>query len=85
MSTLFRRSNGTFYLLTSLNGRRIWKSTGCKTRTKSLKWLAEQEKQVKAPELVLSRFRTQFLSYASANLARTTVDLFIDRGLIDLL
>ena len=37
MASLYLRSNGYYYLLTLVHGRRIWKSTGCKHKAEALK------------------------------------------------
>ena len=36
MASLYLRSSGYYYLLSLVNGRRIWKSTGCKKKSEAL-------------------------------------------------
>jgi integrase len=77
MPSLFRRSNGYYYLVSFVNGRRIWKSTGCRTSSEALKYLADQKRKVKTPPpITLSQFTPQILSALSTNLAPGTVELY---------
>jgi len=81
MASLFRRSNGIYYLVTIVNGKQVWRSTGCKTKAQALKWLSGSEQQIPFEEpiptgILLSEFRTQFLQYAKSNLSPKTVDLY---------
>lgn len=77
MATLFRRSNGYYYLLTYVHGRRVWQSTGCKVQSEALKYIAEQRRKPKESSTIcLSQFQTQFLAFAETNFARSTVELY---------
>lgn len=77
MPSLIQRSNGYFYLVTHVNGKRVWQSTGAKTKTDALKFIADRKRKSKKSNiLTLGQFRTQFLSYARANLAPSTITLY---------
>lgn len=77
MASLIKRSNGYFYLVTFLNGKRIWQSTGAKTMTDALKFITDKKRKIKVVKiLTLDQFRTQYLSFARANLAPSTVTLY---------
>lgn len=82
MASLFRRSNGVYYLISFQDGRRIWRSTGCTTKEEALKSVLRSERrfQRQAP-LRLVQFRELIVAYAKANLAPTTVQLY--RSAID--
>ena len=70
MATLIRRSNGIYYIITKTNGRRVWKSTGCRRKSGALKYILKQERNDKktSEPVILRQFRKQLLAYVSANL-----------------
>jgi integrase/recombinase XerC len=77
MATLYLRSNGYYYLLSVVNGRRIWKSTGCKRKSEAIQYVSEsRQKQREKPPIDLSQFTTQLLTYLESNLAASTVKLY---------
>ncbi len=77
MASLIKRSNGYFHLVTYLNGKRIWQSTGAKTKSGALQFFEEKKRKFKqCKNLTLSQFRTQYISFARANLAPSTVILY---------
>lgn len=61
MASLIKRSNGIYYSITYVGGRRVWKSTGTPSRSKAL---------------TLEQFRTPLFGFFGANLASTTVMLY---------
>jgi integrase len=77
MASLFRRSNGIYYLAKTLNGRRVWESTGTRNKAEALRYLTQKQKPTpQQPSLKLSQFQTQVLSYARTNVAPSTVVLY---------
>ena len=82
MAILFRRSNGIYYHITSQNGRRVWRSTGKRTRRDAEKYLrnialAGQPKTRNGSQTPLfSKFLSEWRIYARANLRPTTVKLY---------
>jgi hypothetical protein len=77
MASLIKRSNGYFHLVTFLNGKRIWQTTGATTKSGALRFLEEKKRKSKqCKNLTLSQFRTQYISFAQANLAPSTVILY---------
>ena len=76
--TLFRRSNGTYYILFNRDGRRVWKSTGAKLKTDALKALTKFEQLLTIPPQVttLAVFQKDFLAYAESVYARRTVIIY---------
>jgi site-specific recombinase XerD len=77
MASLIKRSNGFYYLVTCLNGKRIWQSTGSKTKPGALKFLKSRKRKTKKTNnLTLSQFKTQYVTFAAANLAPSTVALY---------
>jgi integrase len=77
MASLIKRSNGYFHLVTYLNGKRIWQSTGATTKSGALRFLEEKKRRSKqCKNLTLSQFRTQYISFARANLAPSSVTLY---------
>ena len=78
MPTLFKRSNGVWYILYNEGGRTRWKSTGASLKTDALKKLTEFNELLrsKPKPKTLSQFIMEFLSYAKATYAKPTVDIF---------
>jgi len=77
MATLFRRSNGYYYVLKTVNNRRVWQSTGTRNKAKALKHLIQGQKPVDpGASLKLSLFQDQVISYARTNVAPSTVLLY---------
>ena len=76
--TLFRRSNGLYYIVYQQDGLRRWKSTGATTRSDGLKGLTEFKTLVQPSHRALSytQFQDEFLRYAEIHNAKRTVDLF---------
>jgi integrase len=76
--TLFKRSNGTYYILFDQDGRRRWKSTGAKLKTDALKALTKFEQLLTIPPQVttLASFQKDFLAYAESIYARRTVIIY---------
>ncbi|RPI00639.1 MAG: site-specific integrase [Ignavibacteriae bacterium] len=77
MASLIQRSNGFFYLVTYLNGKRIWQSTGSKTKPGAIRFLKSRKRKNKKPNnITLSQFKTQYAAFAVTNLAPSTVTLY---------
>jgi integrase len=77
MASLIQRSNGFYYLVTYLNGKRIWQSTGSKTKPGAIRFIkSRKRKSRKTNNLTLSQFKTQYATFAAANLAPSTVTLY---------
>lgn len=76
---LFKRSNGTWYILYKADGKTRWKSTNCKNKSEALEKLSDFKTFVKIkPALVtLSTFSKDFLSYASSTYAKGSVTIFL--------
>lgn len=75
---LFKRSNGFWYVLYTLDGRTKWKSTNCKNRSDALKKLSELDALLKSKPkpISFSSFIQDFLSYASVAYAKASCDIF---------
>lgn len=75
---LFRRSNGLWYILYSVDGRRRWKSTGCTNQSDALKKLSEFEQltKPKPPASHYSAFVQEFLAFAKTTYSRGTIDIY---------
>jgi integrase len=80
MASLIQRSNGYYYLVTFLKGKRIWQSTGSKTKPGAFRFIKNHKKKAKADQktnvFTLREFETQYLNYAATNLAPSTVTLY---------
>ena len=76
--SLYKRSNGVYYIGYYHDGRRRWKSTGATTRSDALKALTEFKTLVQPSHRALSfaQFQDEFLKYAEIHNAKRTVDLF---------
>jgi integrase len=75
--TLFKHSNGVYYVLYYQDGRRKWKSTGCTTKPEALKALTEFREllQKRSPSLALKQYLSEFLAYAETTYAAKTLEL----------
>jgi integrase len=78
MASLIKRSNGIYYSITYVNGRRVWKSTGTSSRSKALLLLERNEVEAtKKPQVItLEQFQTPLFNYLNVNLAHSTVLLY---------
>ncbi len=65
MASLIKRSNGIYYSIAYINGRRVWKSTGTSSRSTALLLLERNEVEAsKKPEvIILEQFRTPLFKY----------------------
>ena len=78
MASLVKTRSGIFYLVFSVNGRRVWRSTGARTREEAESVVREkypEHLQTRSPGK-LSDFLPQYLEYAETNLAPSTVLLY---------
>jgi integrase len=77
--SLFKRPNGFWYILFTVDGRRKWKSTRTGRKSEAIKLLRSFEdppkEQPKSSKL--SAFIDEFLTYARVNYARASTDIFI--------
>ena len=80
MATLFKRSNGIYYVVEIRNGKRFWRSTGARTRRDALKATKRVDPIPVKPskQISVSQFSEIFFLYAEANLAPRTVELYRD-------
>ncbi len=76
--SLFKRSNGFWYIIYNDEGRQRWKSTGCSLKSDALKQLTDFKTLLSSKPKVktLQVFTEEFLSYAGVNYAKATVDMF---------
>ncbi len=86
--SLFKRSNGVWYILYTQDGRQRWKSTKTKLKANALKQLrrfqeSREPAETKPQSHRLSEFADEFLAYARVNYARRSVEIFT-RSLKDL-
>jgi integrase len=82
MAILFRRSNGVYYHVTSLKGKRIWRSTGKRSRLDAEKYLRNiaLEGQNKAEKesrgITFTEFVARWRTYAETSFASSTIRLY---------
>jgi len=77
MTSLVRRPNGIYHIVTYIKGRRVWKSTGYKTLSRALRYLNDNEKEPeKVNAIDLEQFSKQLLTSLSTNLSRNSVLLY---------
>jgi integrase len=78
MPSLFKRSNGVFYIAYNVEGKRRWKSTGKREKHLAINALLKFEKLISQPtkRLVLSQFIADFLSSATTNYSPGTIGLY---------
>jgi hypothetical protein len=71
VASLILRPNGVYYAVATIKGKRVWRSTGAKTREEAEE-IARQlfpESLTRRSQGKLSDFLPQYLDYARANLA----------------
>jgi integrase len=75
---LYKRNNGIWYVLYTIDGKRRWKSTHSRTKSDALSKLSELEKTPPGPvsHKSLKEFEELFLSYAVENYAQSTLGIF---------
>ncbi len=68
--SLFKRSNGIYYVAYAIDGVRRWRSTGCTTKGEALKALTQMQRllQVRSTSRSLAQFVAEYRPYAAANL-----------------
>ena len=77
MPTIVKRSNGVYYQVTCLGGRRIWRSTGARSMSEAKKIIKEGVTRAESrPDLTVTQLATQFFPYAQTNFAASTVELY---------
>jgi integrase len=79
MASLYRRSNGIYYVAFCVNGKRIFRSTHTADIEPAKAALLELSRDIlpkKKEKLTLFQFREQYLPYARTNLAPGTVLLY---------
>ncbi len=78
MPSLFRRSNGVFYIAYTADGKRRWKSTGNTEKHLAISALLKLDKLVTQPgrQLLLSKFTEDFLASATANYSAGTITIY---------
>ena len=76
--SLFKRPNGVWYVIYTIEGRRKWKSTKSTDRREALEKLTQFKEliQRRPEESTLSSFTRDFLSYASSTYAKASIDIF---------
>ena len=76
--SLYKRSNGIYYIGYYSEGRRRWKSTGVTTKQEALKQLTQfKELLTEQPHSVrFEQFKNDFLAYAATNLSQNTVRMY---------
>jgi hypothetical protein len=75
--SLFKRSNGVWYILYPEDGRTRWKSTGATVKNEALRKLSEFGKlcQTKPKSISLSQFWNEFQTFGKANYSKSTLGL----------
>lgn len=77
MASLFLRSNGVYYVLSLIKGRRVWRSTGTKDKSEALRFLAETRYVLgEIRSLRLEQFRARLFPFLQSSLAPSTVALY---------
>ena len=78
MLSLFKRSNGVYYIQYGNKEKRRWKSTGTGLKSEALKRLKEFEtlQTNVPPSNTLDAFIEEFLAYAQATFAPKTVEMY---------
>ena len=75
--SLFKRSNGIYYILFQHEGKRRWKSTNCTVKCEALRALMAFETlfESSSKPASLSKFTSEYLEHARVNHAKGTVEI----------
>jgi integrase len=75
---LFKRSNGTWYIVYDADGRTRWKSTGCALKSEAIRVLTNFEELTsrKIDETTLSKFKVEFLAFANSIYSAGTTAIY---------
>lgn len=78
MPTLFKRSNGVFYICYEAGGQRRWKSTKQTLKAEARKVLLQFKKkeQTSSPNQSLESFTVEFLSYVNGTRSPNTAEIY---------
>jgi len=78
MGSLIRHKSGVYYSITSVNGKRVWRSLSAKNRMDAYrKFLSESKPEVKKPRsLSLIDAQDQYLDYVRTNFSPKTVGIY---------
>jgi integrase len=78
MGSLIRHKSGVYYSVTSINGKRVWRTLGTKNRMEAYrKFLSESKREVKKPKsLSLTDAQAQYLDYVRTNFSARTVSVY---------
>src|SRR5208283_5387324 len=78
MPTLFRRENGVYYIVYSIDGKRKWKSTLSTEKHLAIKALMNFNKLLSnsSRRILLSRFIEDFHASATSNYSRGTIGIY---------
>jgi site-specific recombinase XerD len=73
--TLFRRSNGIWYVIFTEDDHRVWRSTKCHLKRDALKALTTFKHSIRdrGPSILFSSFTKEFLTYARTTLRPSTI------------
>jgi len=76
--SIFKRSNGIYYIIFEQDGRKRWKSTGATVKTDAIKALTHLKELFRDKQQIITllKFTTNFLSFAEGNYSRATVDFY---------
>ena len=78
MPTLFKRSNGIYYISYETDGKRKWKSTKQSLKAEGRKVLLQFKKQERtsSPNRSLESFTVEFLSYVNGTRSPNTAEIY---------
>ncbi len=78
--SLFKRSNGFWYVLHEKDGRRCWKSTRSRSKQEALKTIARLQEflKPKPKSVLLSEFVKEFLQYVEPTYSAKTARMYKD-------
>jgi integrase len=76
--SLFKRSNGIYYILFVQDGKTVWKSTGVTLKSDALKALTQFRELLKDKQdiVTLTQFRDEFIPFAEGNYSKATVEFY---------
>jgi len=77
MPSLIRHKNGFFYIVTALNGKRVWRSLHTRDRREAYEiYLSQTPDKRGAQTPTLSHAQEQYIEYVRTNFSPTTVEVY---------
>lgn len=77
MSTLIRHKSGVFYLISSIDGKRVWRSLRTRDKREAYQlFLRDESSPPSTKTLTLIEAQEEYMEYVRVNLSRGSIDIY---------